>query len=241
MRIALVLSGQPRNLSKCFPSLFKYLIELNSPDIFYHAWWDENLIGTNFDSAQPNQVGLVGSWDPDTLQLLELLNSKKSLVEKPINFDVSRLNSAPTANQNSMSSIFYSQWKSGLLKQSYERENKFVYDAVIRTRFDLIYNEKIKIEDILIKPETVVLASKWQDIRQVFIPGLGDYTMDDNFAIGDSITIDKYLSVFPQMEELNTKIHPPFAENYLGWHCKKDNSIQVETQKFSIEISHRVR
>jgi hypothetical protein len=241
MRVALCLSGQPRDLTRCVPTLIRNVIEPNNADVFYHTWWDENLKGRPFDSSQPHQIGSVGSWDPDTLLFLDYLKPRKSIVEKPMIFDTSKLRSAPTANQNSMSSIFYSQWKVGLIKQEFEKDNNFMYDAVIRTRFDILYDEKIKIEDVEIKPNTVVLASKWQDIRQVFIPGLGDYTMDDNFAISDSDTMNKYLSVFPNMETLNTKIHPPFAENYLGWHCRKDNNMKVETKNYTIEISHRVR
>ena len=241
MRVAVCLSGQPRQLDKCIDTLLRDVIVPNNADVFYHTWWDESLDGTPFDSAQPHQIGSVGKWDSTNIKILETLNAKNSIIQKPMNFIVSGLRSSPTANQNSMCSVFYSQWRSGLLKSKYENDNNFKYDVVIRARLDIVYNGVIDINNIGIKSSTLVLANKWQDIRQSLIPGLGDYTMDDNFAIGDSATMDTYLSVYPNMANLNAKIHVPFAENYLGWHCKKDNNIQVETHNFLIEISHRIK
>ena len=216
-------------------------IDVNNADVFFHSWWDESLVGTPFDSTQPLQTGKVGVWANDTLPILNSIGAKKYLIEKPRTFpEASGFRSSPTANQHSMCSVFYSQWKAGELKREYENEHKFVYDIVVRTRLDMVFNSKVSVTDLKIKPGTLILASKWQDIRQVFIPGLGSYTMDDNFVVGDSATVDKYLSVFPRMKELNDKIWPPFAENYLGCNCKIDQGILTETKNFDIEISHRI-
>lgn len=241
MRIALILSGQPRSLSKCLPGLKKYLIEPNTPDIFYHTWWDRDLIGKPFDSAQPHQIGTVGKWSPDTDDLLDSIEYTSRLVEKPMDFEISKhMVHAPTANQNSMCSIFYSQWKAGMLKKEYEQANNFVYDVVIRARFDLVYDDYIIVEKLDVQKGTLILAAKWQDIREVFIPGLGDYTMDDNIAIGKSEDLDNYLNVFPNILRLNGIVRPPFAENYLGWYCKKENSLKTVTHDFKLEIAHRL-
>ena len=141
-----------------------------------------------------------------------------------------------------MCSVFYSQWSSGELKKSYESDHGFVYDTVIRTRLDMYVAEPIDLKQFeSLKNDNLILASKWQDIRQVNIPGLGDYTMDDNFAISSSSNIDKFLDVYPNMLELNSVINPPFAENYLGWNCRKKHKLKVITRDFNIEIVQRMK
>lgn len=239
MRVAVCLSGQPRHPDLSIPSIISNLVKPNKADVFFHTWWNENLCGKDFDSTQPQQIGKIGKWHIETAYFLNMLNSSLSLIEEPKQFNqASTLKSAPTANQNAMCSVFYSQWKVGQLKRDYEQFNDFKYDIVIRTRMDMFIGAPIIIEAL--ENNTVLLASKWQDIRQVNIPGLGDYTMDDNFAVATSETIDKYLTVYPNIQRLNSLINPPFAENYLGWHCKTDNSMIVKTRNFPIEISQRM-
>ena len=52
MRIALCLSGQPRNVRAGWDNLNSTIIQENSNlDIFVHTWWDESYVGTTFENA----------------------------------------------------------------------------------------------------------------------------------------------------------------------------------------------
>ena len=79
MRIALCLSGQPRFFEKCSQSLIDNLIDIYNPDIFAHAWWDDNLCGKNFDTSQTHQEGKVGTFPDVPFPALLVITRDKSL------------------------------------------------------------------------------------------------------------------------------------------------------------------
>jgi hypothetical protein len=81
MKIALCLSGQPRFVEEAYPNIFKTIIEPNDPDVFLHAWYDKDMIGTNFVNYS------VNGWDNNKdkskyqkgtdLKILDLYKPKK--------------------------------------------------------------------------------------------------------------------------------------------------------------------
>jgi hypothetical protein len=240
MKVAVCISGQPRYLKECMPFVKQNL--LNNVDVFFHCWWDESLIGTFYDSSQPHQIGSAGSYTEDVPELLKLFNPVKFEIEKPRVFEeVSKITSAPTAKSSSVCSMFYSKWKANSLKVQHEKDSGSVYDLVVSTRFDLFYETLIDFNQLMqYKDEYLILPAKWQDDRELFIPGLGDYTMNDCFAISSSPNMDIYSQVYPNLIEINSKINPPYGENYLGWNCKKMNNMKVKTSDFKLEIMHRM-
>jgi len=242
MRIAVCLSGQPRFLSLCLPGIKKYLVETNQADVFVHTWWNPSDVGRFHDTSIPYQFATVGSVESDVSEKLQSLSPVKMEIDLPKEFELaSRLRYASTARPNSLCSNFYSQHRAIKLKAEYEKEEGFVYDAVIRARLDLAYEGPVCVSEITHDlREYLVLASIWQDKRQAMIPGLGDYTMDDNIVISSSPNINKYGETYQRMQEINDVINPPFAENYLGWNCKKINHLKVETWNFPVEIMQRV-
>jgi hypothetical protein len=241
MRIAVCLSGQPRFLKECFPKLVQNLIIPNNADVFYHTWWDENVVNTAFDSSQVRQDGKVGSFTSDIPDLLEKLDAKSFIIEPPKNFqETDSFNTSPNAKQSSLCSAFYSQWQCGKLKAQYEADHSFKYDIVVRARFDLYYSKIIKLDELTILEDNIILESTKQDKRQTFIPGLGDYTMDDTFAVSNSDNMDKYFSLYTRMKEINDIINPPYGENYTGWNCKKIHGLKVSTENFGVEIAQRL-
>jgi hypothetical protein len=226
MRIALCLSGQPRGLPTNLPYLLEGLIKPSGiTDIFIHSWFDESLIGKPFSSAQPHQTGNLGTWLPDTVELLEYLRPKKLLVEKPKEFEhLSHLENLPSAIQTQLASMFYSIYMANKLKSDYENENGFKYDLVIRTRPDCLYYKQHNITDHL--------ADDWKNVLHVphmyqyereykYYPvvGGGEYqALSDTFAYGSSEIIDKFCSVYPNFEEIYNKIRPiQYGEAYCGY------------------------
>jgi hypothetical protein len=241
MKIAVCLTGQPRHLRFSLPTIKSNLIDENYADVFVHTWWDEKLDGTLFDSSQPQQIGIVGKWNKADFEMVNTLNAKNILVENPRSFPESNsYKTAPTAKQDSLSSKYYAQYKVKELLENYEKEHGFEYDIIIKARIDLCCKKPVNVSTLTFEDGTLILASKWQDGRQGYVPGLGDYTMDDNIAIGKRKDMKIYLNVFPNMKTLNSKISPPFAENYLGWHCRNDHGLKIKTFPFDIDIAHRL-
>ena len=91
MNVALCLSGQPRDLKIGIDSIKNNIILPNQNscnfDVFCHYWFNENLIGQPFDSAQQSQNYKMGMWDQNTHEYINNLSPRDSFYESP-NSDV---------------------------------------------------------------------------------------------------------------------------------------------------------
>lgn len=239
MKIALCISGQPRGLSTNIERIKTSLIDPSGiQDIFIHTWFDESVIGEHFNSAQPDQSGRLGVWEVDTLERLQTLHPKKLLAEKPHNFEhLNHLEGLPSAIQTHLASNIYSVYMANELKSSYEKENNFKYDLVIRTRIDCGYD----------KPYNIVeyLDPNWKDVLHVPyihqatrvndsypIKDGGTYSsLSDTFAYGSSEVVDKFCSIYPNFEKIHEQIYPyPYGECYFGYQTRHHHNIEISTQ-----------
>jgi len=242
MRIALCLSGQPRGLPLSLQAL-RHGLDVDNMDVFFHAWYDPSTIGTAYDSAQAHQQGRVGVVHPQTEELLLGLNPKDYLFEPQKEFPFAKaFTSSPEANQERMASIFYSIYTANMLKRKYELLNNFKYDLVIRTRYDLIYDERIDVTKYARLAKTMIITSeKFQGIRNKTDYMHGGYTLTDIFAFSSSENMDVFSDTFPHMSFINTRINPPYGENYLGFRVRVMGGIQAYcAPEFKYEIMHRV-
>jgi hypothetical protein len=251
MKIALCISGQPREISLALEQLKNNVIIPNDiKDIFIHTWYHPDYDNKPFDSAQPAQEdGRLGKWKPNTDKIiLETLNPKKYIFESPNEFDEYKdLPGQPSAIQNKMVSIFYSIWKANELKKQFEEENNFKYDIVVRVRFDLFYNHPIFLEKFMINNinNGIFLSHKFQHDRQndsYPISTGGTYSsMADTFAFGSSKNMDLFCSVYPNFREIHSKIWPyVYGEAYLGYQVRGVHHIPINMIPFEYEILHRV-
>jgi len=241
MKIALCLSGQPRGLPYSIDLIKENVIEPNSiTDVFLHAWHNEEDAGKFYNSAQPHQNGRVGRIKQNTeSMLLNGFQPKKWIIEPQKRFpETWGMKADPTANQELLASSFYSVYQANELKSQYEKENNFVYDIVIRSRYDLYFDREILVENYYNKLDKIIVMKKFQDAQDA--KQNVDKPMVDIFAIGNSKHINVFSSVYPNMPELNTLINPPFGENYLGRWVRVQNKIELHKADFSFEILHRV-
>jgi hypothetical protein len=150
MKVALCISGQPRSVESGWESL-KVIIENNNPDVFVHTWWDD----TYLDEGVPtSHMGTETNIHKDTLRVIEDLYNPISMVVDPpkdvfdgcdnelrrdriVNIDVSE---SSNYIYNS-SSMWWSLKQSIELKKGFEVDNRFLYDVVIRARFDLFVDK----------------------------------------------------------------------------------------------------
>jgi hypothetical protein len=247
MKIALCIAGQPRNLVRNVPYLIENLIKPNNiSDIFIHTWYDKSLDGSPFDSAQPHLDNRLGTYLPESdLFLIKNLNPKKIECELPKNFDeFSNLNNLPTAIQKRLASNFYSVWKCNQLKKEYETEHNFVYDVVIKTRVDLEYYGHVEIDKLVDKfnPNTAYVPRIYQEMRQTDsypISSGGFYSsLSDTFAFGDSDSIDKFCSVYPNFSKIYQEIYPfVYGEAYLGFQARHVHKLTIEMRDINYKIS----
>lgn len=237
MDIAVVFSGQPRNIEYTLDNIYQNLIKPNNAHVFCHYWFDEG----EFRSAQPHQDKKLGSYHPDTQKIIvdklkpvyiyEEKPKDEEFLEKTKNFK-----SHPTALQNHLMSLYYSIFQANQLLKIGEQSRKKRYDVVVRCRYDLVFEKEVIISEI---PTSIVTTSKYQDVRMDNRLGLGDYTMDDLFAYGNSMYMDIYASVYQYMEIINQEVDFPFGENYLGFLVRKKFLLPVTTKNIDFKIYGR--
>jgi hypothetical protein len=240
MKIALCLSGQPRQISSNIEQLKKNLIIPSGiEDIFVHTWFDKNFVGCRFSTAQPHQSNIVGIWEHNTIDLIESLNPKKLIIEPPNEFSqFSHLESHPTAIQTQIASMMYSVYRANALKSEYEYENGFKYDLVIKTRFDILFSQSYNIANYLdIDWKNKIHAShRHQHMRRdhsnITTDGRTYYSVSDIFVYGSSDNMNKYCSVYPDFEKIYNFIKPyQYSEQYYGY--------QIRGGMWNLEISEQ--
>jgi hypothetical protein len=220
MKVALLLSGQPRNILKTFNSIKKCLIEPNTPDIFIHSWLD-------VDDPKHNELYNL---------IIDLYNPKKIKVERQKKFfnnnlDLFRILSTHAVGytKESFIEMIYSSWysnhQSNLLKEEHRLENDFDYDFVIRARFDIYYDNPLicsnYTNDRLYTTQRLNLPPEMIDDRFCFGPNklmnvycggfnLIDYIIDyrnklDGIVCGETIVYEMF-RIFNIPNEIITNI-----------------------------------
>jgi hypothetical protein len=82
MKIALCLSGQPRNIEIGFNKLKNSILDNNDVDVFVHTWYDPDNLSTR--SVIPGRENNTVSLDADK-KILDLYQPKSHRIEKPKN------------------------------------------------------------------------------------------------------------------------------------------------------------
>ena len=163
MKVALCMSGQPRFLERCFPSIKKNVIDVNSPDVFLHTWSYEG-------ESEPYKYGGDGGWkdqriaSTDHERAIEMYQPLRHQVDNSQKFympsvsltrglDFYSPGTDKEAEEAGMTRDDYekfllsnclSMWssihKSFQLLHEYTLETGIEYDAVVRCRFDVEVN-----------------------------------------------------------------------------------------------------
>jgi hypothetical protein len=210
MRVALCISGQPRNALQTYSNIYKNIIEPNTADVFIHMHYDNNNLFMEKSHADNGNCVLEKGLDQ---QLIDLYKPKRFLIEPPRNFQKpnigipeNRLNRSKQMNHHKkwchdehtkyiikqLTSMYYSIYKVNELKEIYANEEGFVYDYVIRIRFDLM-----PLEPIICKQ----LDPKYIHYLEI---GQPDQLISDWLNIGSNLTMNIYASLYLNMEYLNT-------------------------------------
>lgn len=244
MKAAICISGQPRNIEIGSLQIKNNIINANNDldvDVFCHFW--KPTPETGWDTSQHYLKNKLDVPNKDALKIIkDNLNPTKLFWENQIDFYeyVKYFNSHDTAKQTSIASNFYSIYKVNELKRQYELENDFVYDYVLRLRYDLIFESKFVLSDYknYINSKIVVPGNYQKD--QDNIPwNVKNKGMVDVFALSNSPNIDKYCQTFLKMPSINREYSPPFAEVYLGVNVRLLNKIDLHYSDVKLNLVRR--
>jgi hypothetical protein len=230
MKIAICISGGIRypeiglrSIQNIFPN--------NDIKIFIHTWkvsniedYTKTIHGIQYKEIHKivdNNLEIVNLY-PYTNLLIEDYSEKKIKFEKIFN----SLNfSEYVRNDIGPISMHYSIHKSNSLKKQYEIENNFIFDCVIRMRFDSDFEEK------------VLNVSNYKN--GLYIPEGEDWSggINDQFSLGSSSSMDIYSDFINHLSELQGCLYHP--EFLLKIYLEKQ-SINMHRFDFPVRINNKI-
>jgi len=186
MKIALCLSGQVRCFEKCWPTIYAYVIKPLNCDVFFHTWEKGDLKPGLADSfiSQDRPIPEYPTLDYNYMQmLLDKIKPKSHLIQKQVEFNIDNITSLWEPGITfRIFSMYYSIAQSMALVSNYEFNNNFVYDCVIRCRFDCLFRKPLNIEDY--------------DLKYIWAPQFHEINIGDQIAISGSANMKIYSLMF---------------------------------------------
>ena len=239
MKLALCLSGHFRSFDRTWKSIYKHIIKEYQPDIFAHAWSDS--FGNHshpLDTENPSfKIGydVNSSNIPKTYldSVANRVNPKLIQTQRYFDFDDEFEKQTQDLNKFSDSwrwnrpktvlSSVYSRCQSIRLKQLYEQQYNFVYDAVVWTRWDILHKEGFELS-----------TPNWYNLFLDNQHGWGGSA--DIWAFGDNKSIDilgdQYDDISHLIEEGTMSLHPhKWLDAWLN-----SNKIHVHHRNLNLEI-----
>ena len=230
MKIALLLSGFPRNFKYTFPYFKKYVLEDLHPDIFYFGY-NDLASGTTTDDIlyryKPKKH-CIREASPEIDE--EIWHAYGTREMGRVKLDFERNGVLSSTQPHWILSQYYNLLKANELKKETEQEEGFKYDAVIRIRPDYFFYRNIELGEL-----------KNIKNNHVYIPPVWDFNgISDAFAYGDSATMDKYSDFFNHIKSYHLEhgcvFHP---ETLMGFHISNGKQLtRVKIQNhFWFELS----
>jgi len=205
MRIAVCLSGFPRNYKETFDFFKKHVIDALNPDLFFFGYNQKSGVFDNeFVDKFKFTNYIIGDYTQDVSNEISLLCD---------GWKPTKLHSS-TRFEGGCKSQFYNIYKSNELKNKFEKNNNITYDIIIRARFEAFFVRDITVEEILRYPEnTISIPPEWN------FKEIGGYGVTDQFAIGNKKMMDIYSDAIKYFKMYNNThgvlCHP---ETLMGYH-----------------------
>ena len=201
MKVALCLSGLIRDFQNSGFSYNEYLCKDLDCDIFIHTW-DENKEShnTRFSSS------IMDDSDNKSKMFANIFpNSNITLLLEDFNSDWNfRKQYQNDIHPRTTAIMYYSIYRSNLLKKEFEQKNNFVYDVVIRSRMDFLMQQKInnsELKDVCSDKNNIYVGTNLYHkgnnaCRMNWITEGGYPCVEDQFAFGASCAMDKYSNCY---------------------------------------------
>ena len=235
MKTAICISGGIKYPEKSLKSLKKF--HPNNLKIFIHTWkiedaksylsniarqkfarWTSEEIKENFVESTKDNMGVLNRYDCEEI-MIESFEDRKQEFEEYFNSL-----SFPSYVRKDIGflSMAYSLYACNQLKSKYEKMNNMKFDKVVRMRFDSDIINEIHLDKLKKYPLTLEKNT-------------GDWGgLSDQFAIGDSESMDHYCNIYHNLNNLqHVKFHP---ESLVEEHLSKSDVIELP---FNVRINGR--
>lgn len=233
MKIAVCLSGLPRAVETCYPSIKKAILDPYQPDVFAHVW-SMDIEGKDKHISYEDQVDKVAElYSPKEMQVGYLTNSKLKQY-----LDTTGLNDEECVGiykdkRRHCLSMYYSILQANNLKIDFEMKNNMIYDQVFRLRTD------ISLRDLPIKFNNTIHIPQRSDTLTA-----GGY--EDMVAWGPSRFMDYYSKLynfFSKYEPICRNDSKTFwnAHVMLKMHLDRKTDLYPVTLIDNVDLRRRLR
>jgi hypothetical protein len=249
MKVAVCISGQPRNYKKGFLELKKWFLDKYDCDVYIHTWYDTKAIfETGHDYLEKKTYSFTHK---DYSNILKLYKPKAYEFQKPIVFDeTSIVGTHCKYKLNNILSAAYS------IHSCYNlvKESGIEYDYIIRYRFDLRFTDYVSSECVFLKDITQLDPNKYNTFKYPDFEGRPTRTseIDDQFIVSGPSVADIYSDYFCYIlnyvymdgefgEWLKTVTRTAdkiVAESLLKYHVVVKNNIEVNFVESLTEHFH---
>lgn len=243
MKVAVCFSGQIRTANECAPNLKRFFSsKKHEIDFFIHTWDNTSYKNFNGTNIYPQRTRLITSDEIDFLK--ETYNPKILKIESHLGY----LKKYVEKGFGNGLELWYSFYKSIILKRWYERKYNFKYDIVIKLRPDCMFKNvdafDKHIDYILSKSGNTMAthfrySSEWTSI-------LNTISANDIFFISNSKTMDSYSTFFIDKMKYDKSINPTYCKNdgygytqYMHTFFKNINPIQAFDEPFVLRDAYK--
>lgn len=227
-RVAVCFSGQPRSWKKCQKTWHNILDGKNfHVDAFCHVW-NFNTRSARIDDRR----GPILVNDEEINELISTINPISYLIESERRFKPE--NKKQALDNPAHLSQFYGIMMASHLRRCHEIENDFVYDAVIRTRYDLMINTNILEEVEGKNTDGIFQGFDLKVCTSNFMAKISDLLW-----FSDSITYDRISDFYLDCPSIGSKwfAHGAREPEIVFFHHLKKNGIEVRSNPWDIRIA----
>ena len=215
MKLALCLTGQPRDIKNSLKNIKNSWDKNQDVDFFFHGWRGENNVPFRLDT--PSDVYTDDLFD----YAIDILNPVDHIIEDQIEFNKEYNDSVhwrcyhPVFNTKPYQNIqsqFYSNMMCNKIKSNAEKKGNFKYDAVLKCRFDYLFGREYDISKYDLSCMNVKSDCKHTE-----------YAIGDHTALSNSDNMNVYADLYNNLDkyyEMGVEFNP---EVILGYHIHYNN------------------
>ena len=200
MKVAVVMSGQPRNFWLGHKSHEKWIFNtrlFDGVDVYAHCWHDPEMAGQKYVNEGGHTV--TKEFPSSYMDFLCSLYDPKAIVfEQPRDFDLQERHHEkmfPNVSLYATYSMYYSMYRSFCLLEDSGNE----YDLVYRLRYDWDIHD---IPAVALKPNTVYAPGDCPHLD----------SLSDQFAFGTQESMAAYCKTYEDLEGLCDRVYGIVAE-----------------------------
>lgn len=251
MKVAICISGQPRNYEQGYYELKKWFLDKYDCDVYIHTWKDSIMeAGHKYVKERTYEFT-----DEDYDRIIDLYKPKTWHFQKPIPFDTTDIRGPHIGYKlNSTLSASYSIHACYKLVKDWGID----YDLIIRTRFDLEFTDYISPECLFLKDLSLLDPNKL-NVFEYPKTDEGHPTrlseVDDLFAVSSPKIANIYADYFSYVisyiymnpdyiswldEHISENADPIYPESLLKYHLVTNgveiNPVNSLTEHFTANI-----